>query len=89
MNFWLKEIPQLTCFDLDHDFFFAVSLTFKHQPNKMVQHNQTICQLLATNFLNVFDHFVGLALEGLTQLFSHRMKLSFIVKISFPRLGVI
>ena len=31
----------------------------------MVKHTQTICRLLATNCLSVFDHFVGLALKGL------------------------
>ena len=34
-------------------------------PTKMVKHAQTIRQLLATNCLSVFDHFVGLALKGL------------------------
>ena len=31
----------------------------------MVKHTQTIYQLLPTNHLSVFDHFVGLALKGL------------------------
>ena len=31
----------------------------------MVKHTQTICRLLRTNCLNVFDHFVDLALKGL------------------------
>ena len=31
----------------------------------MVKHNQAIRRLLLTNFLSVFDHFVGLVLEGL------------------------
>ena len=31
----------------------------------MVKHTQTICRLLPTNCLSVFDHFVGLALKGL------------------------
>ena len=34
-------------------------------PHKMVKHTQTIHRLLPTNCLSVFDHFVGLALEGL------------------------
>ena len=33
----------------------------------MVKHTQTIRQLLPTNYLSVFDHFVGLALKGLTE----------------------
>ena len=32
---------------------------------KMVKHTQTICQLLPTNCLSVFDHFVGLVFKGL------------------------
>ena len=31
------------------------------QPHKMVSYAQTIRRLLPTNFLSVFDHFVGLA----------------------------
>ena len=31
----------------------------------MVKHTEIICQFLPTNFLNVFDHFVGLVLKGL------------------------
>ena len=34
----------------------------------MVKHTQTIRQLLPTNCLSVFDHFVGLALKGLMSL---------------------
>ena len=32
----------------------------------MVKHTQTIRQLLSRKFLSVFDHFVGLAFQGLT-----------------------
>ena len=32
----------------------------------MVKHTQAIRQLLPTNCLSVYDHFVGLALKGLT-----------------------
>ena len=35
-----------------------VSKPFERQPHKIVKHTQTICRL--------FDHFVGLALKGLT-----------------------
>ena len=31
----------------------------------MVKHIQTICRLLPTNYLSVFEHFVGLALKEL------------------------
>ena len=31
----------------------------------MVRHTQTICRQQPTNCLSVFDHFLGLALEGL------------------------
>ena len=37
----------------------------KHQPHKKVKHTQTICRLLPTNCLSVFDHFVGLVRKGL------------------------
>ena len=36
----------------------------------MVKHTQTIRRLLPTNCLSVFDHFVALALKGLTYLWS-------------------
>ena len=32
---------------------------FKRQPRKIVKHTQTICRLLPTNSLSVFDYFVG------------------------------
>ena len=38
---------------------------FKHQPQKMVKHTQTIRPQWQTNCLKVFVHFVGLALKGL------------------------
>ena len=34
----------------------------------MVKHAQTICRLLPTNCLTVFDYLVGLVLKGLTKL---------------------
>ena len=34
----------------------------------MVKHTQTIHRLFPTSCLSVFDHFLGLALKGLTQL---------------------
>ena len=34
----------------------------------MVKHTQTICQQKPTNCLSVFDHFVNLALKGLSLL---------------------
>ena len=39
---------------------------FKCQPHKLVKHTRTIW-LLPTNCLSVFDHFVGLALTGLSE----------------------
>ena len=45
-----------------------LKLTFKRQPHKMVKHTQTICRLLPTNCLSVFDHFVGLTLKELTEI---------------------
>ena len=45
--------------------FQTVIKLFKYQPPKMAKHSQTICWLLSTNCLNVFDDFVGLAHIGL------------------------
>ena len=42
------------------------SQTFKRQPSNMVEHTQTIRLQQQTICLRVFDHFVGLALKGLT-----------------------
>ena len=39
---------------------------FKHQPHKIVKHTQAICWLFLTNYLSVFDRFVGLALKRVT-----------------------
>ena len=39
---------------------------FKCQPREMVIHAQTIRRRKPTNCLSVFDHFVTLALKGLT-----------------------
>ena len=62
--------------------FFFLFLVFRHllfsplkcQPNKMVKQTQTIRQLLPTNCLSVFDHFVGSALKGLTFPLGHRLQ---------------
>ena len=36
------------------------------QPHKMDKLIKTICRLLPTNCLRVFDYFIGLTLKGLT-----------------------
>ena len=41
-----------------------VSYLFKLQPPKMAKHTQTIRQLLLTNCLSVFDHFMAWRLKG-------------------------
>ena len=38
----------------------------KRQPLKMLKHTETIRRQQPTNCLSLFDHFVGLALIGLT-----------------------
>ena len=48
--------------------------SFKRQPHKMVKRTQTFRRLLPTNCLSVFDHFVGLALKGLTKHNSRQQK---------------
>ena len=42
----------------------------------MVKHTQTICLLLPTNILSLFDHFVGLALKGLINEFCNLIELA-------------
>ena len=42
--------------------------SFKGQSHKMVKHTQTICRILPTNCVSVFDHFVYLAFKGLIYL---------------------
>ena len=42
------------------------TLSFKGQPHKIVKHTQTIRRQQSTNCLSVFEHFVGLALNGLS-----------------------
>ena len=48
--------------------YVIVSSPFKRQPDKMVKYTQTICRQHPTNCLSVLDHFVGLALKGLSNL---------------------
>ena len=51
----------------EHQIFQSLRFTydkpFRRQPHKMVEHTQEIRQLLPTNCLSVFAHFVGLALK--------------------------
>ena len=46
------------------------SQPFNRQPHKMVKHTQAICLLTVNEFLSVFDHFVGLALKRLIEIYS-------------------
>ena len=48
---------------------FLLVLTLEAPTHKMVKITQTICRLLPINYLTVFDHFVGLALNGLVSFF--------------------
>ena len=57
---------------------FLLVLTLEAPTHKMVKITQTICRLLPINYLTVFDHFVGLALEGLVSFFFFRK--SFFIK---------
>ena len=79
----MKDITIL-CFPLQTllEIFCFISLRSKYSPQirlqdssthymptpKMVKHTQTICRLLPTNCLSVFDHFVGLTLKGLISI---------------------
>ena len=49
----------------------------------MIKHTQTIRQLLPTNCLSVFDHFVGLALKGLKQCAAHLSQITIDVHTPF------
>ena len=55
---------------------------FKRQPHKIVRHTQRIRRHQATNFLSVFDHFVGLALKGLSNI-------AFIIAFFFQNILVV
>ena len=46
----------------------SLKLTLEAPVQKMVKLTQAIRRLLPTNCLSVFDHFVGLALKGLSEL---------------------
>ena len=43
----------------------------------MAKHTQTIPRQFATNCLSMFDHFVGLALKGLKNIFSNMLSNTF------------
>ena len=40
---------------------------FKHGPHKTVKHTKTIHRPMPTNWLSVFDHFLGLELKEITR----------------------
>ena len=60
--------PLRGVFKVLFDVFCGKVLIFKHQPDKMVKHTQTICWLLPTNCLSVFDYFVRLVLKELNSV---------------------
>ena len=47
---------------------YLCELTLEVPTHKTVKHPQTIRRQQPTNCLSVFEHFVGLALKGLTNL---------------------
>ena len=55
---WFTELCQLIG-------FYMMGTIIKRQPRKMVRYTRTIRRQHPGNCLNVFDHFVGLALKGL------------------------
>ena len=65
---WTEEISQhfQSCSQV---LLKNLSWSFKRQPYKMVKHTQTIRWQQPKNCLNVFEHFVGLALKGLKEIF--------------------
>ena len=58
--------------------------SFKCEPHKMVKHTQTMCRLLLTNCLSVFDHFVGLVLKGLKSFDRGSCTFLFVRDPNFP-----
>ena len=60
--------------------FYSEKLNYvKSSFPELFKHTQTICRLLSTNCLSVIDHFVGLALKGLTfAYFSNSASIYFI-----------
>ena len=46
---------------------------FKRQPHKMAKHTQAIRRQQQTSCLSVFDHFVRLALKGLSSITTLRV----------------
>ena len=59
---------------------FSANLT------KMVKHTQTVCRQKPTNCLSVFDHLVGLALQGLTiEIFKIKLRVKQIIAIFTTR----
>ena len=74
----LKRSPSAT---VAWTFWFHVNMAtepFKSQPHKMVKHPQTIRRQKPTNYLNVFDNFMGLALKGLN--FTENDNIKIIIK---------
>ena len=65
MYFYLLKILLHTLLLLVFEIVENLQCILKRQPHKMVNHTQTIRRLLLTNCLNVFDHFVVLALKRL------------------------
>ena len=60
----------------------------KRRPLKIVKHTQTIRRQQPTNCLSVFDHFLGLVLEGLICSFFDAFKVAviFFVEIASNKL---
>ena len=64
-------------------------MLFKHQPQQMVRHIQTIYWQNLANYLSVFDHFVGLAFKGLTKIEMDYYKSSYVLETIQKRVGLV
>ena len=75
-------------FNLANIFFSRYPYLFKRRPLKIVKHTQTIRRQQPTNCLSVFDHFLGLMLEGLICSFFDAFKVAviFFVEIASIKL---
>ena len=83
-NHWLNQCQHMVLI-LPISSFLDI---LKRRPLKIVKHTQTIRRQQPTNCLSVFDHFLGLVLEGLICSFFDALKVAviFFVEIASNKL---
>ena len=81
--FAIKLLAQVTIFKCSGDIFFSRTFDLlllnplSANPTKWSNTLKTIRRQKPTNCLSVFDHFVGLALKGLTLVYMFCLKFDF------------